>query len=372
MITTNTVTQSNLFQEYDPLSDKTFQVMDSNGNIVNPGFKPDISDEKILEALKTILFMRATDLKAVSYQRQGRMFTYPPNLGQEAVSVGMGMIMKQEDWLVPAYREMGAWIAKGASLKEIFLYNTGNEFGAQFASAPHMLSITVPIATQIPHAAGIGYALKYKKQPGVIFTFFGDGATSKGDFHEGVNLAATWGAPVVFTCQNNQYAISFPVSKQTKSKSIAIKAVAYGIKGIRVDGNDLLAMYATGLAAREYAQSGKGPVLIEAVTYRLGAHTTSDDPKRYRSPEEEKDWKEKDPVKRLRTYLVSRSLWNEQQEEALIKQYNKQIDDEFSKVEVIPYNIEDAFKYHYKETPEILKKQKADYERFLSWKETKQ
>jgi pyruvate dehydrogenase E1 component alpha subunit len=359
-----------MFTQFDPLKDKMLQVMDNDGKIINTKWKPDIADEEIIEAYKFMHFVRTADLMAVSFQRQGRMYTYPPNLGQEAISVAAGRIMRKEDWLVPAFREMGAWLSKGAKLSDIYMYWGGYEDGSKFSDAPNFLPSAVPIASQLPHAAGIGYAIKYQKKDSVVFAFVGDGGTSQGDFHEALNFAAVWQAPVVFIIQNNQFAISVPVKKQTASVNLAVKSVAYGIPGIKVDGNDYFAVYRAIHEAFQHARQGKGPVLIEALTFRRGAHTTSDDPSLYRSPEEEKVWEEKDPIKRLRGYLVSQKRWKEQDDEPLVDQYRQEVEKEFSIYEnTPPYKLEDVFRYTFKEMPEDLKKQQVAYEKFLNWKE---
>ena len=199
---------------------------------------PEISDERLVKAFKDMLFARTADLMAVSYQRQGRMFTYPPNFGQEAISGGMAIVMRDQDWLVPAFRELGAWLAKGASLRDIFLYFMGYEEGTVFRGANNMVPISVPIASQIVHAAGIGYAINYNKKDEVVYAVVGDGGTSEGDFAEGLNFAAVWNAPVVYIVQNNQFAISVPFKKQTRSINIAVKGIAFGVDSIKVDGNE--------------------------------------------------------------------------------------------------------------------------------------
>jgi pyruvate dehydrogenase E1 component alpha subunit len=204
----------------------------------------------------------------------------------------------------------------------------------------------------------------------VVFAFVGDGGTSQGDFHESLNFAAVWKVPVVFVIQNNQYAISVPVAKQTASKNLAVKAIAYGMPGIKVDGNDFFAVYKATEEAIKHAKSGKGPVLIEALTYRRGAHTTSDDPSLYRTDKEEKEWEEKDPLKRMRGYLASKKLWKEGDDEPLKEQYKKEVEKEFTVYENYPpYPVDDVFKYMYKDMPPDLKQQQMAYERFLKWQE---
>ncbi len=362
-----------MFEKYNPLKNKVLNVMDDNGKIAVPGLKPDLSDEAVLEAYKFMLFARTADLMAVSYQRQGRMYTYPPNLGQEAIATAVGRIMRKQDWLVPAFREMAAWLSKGAKLSDIFLYWGGHEDGSRFSDAPNFLPSAVPIASQLVHAVGIGYSIKYKKEDSVVFAFVGDGGTSQGDFHEALNFAGVWQVPVVFIIQNNQFAISVPVQKQTASENLAIKACAYGIPGIKVDGNDFFAMYRAAQEAIAHAKAGKGPVLIEALTYRKGAHTTSDDPTLYRTKKEEEEWEQKDPVKRLRAYLTSNGSWKEDDDEPLLESYKKEVEKEFAVYENYPaYKLEDVFKYHYKDMPEDLRQQQASYEKFLKWQEAQQ
>ena len=355
-----------MFKEYNPIKKKQFQIIDNDGKIMNQKFMPKLSDDEILKAYKDMLFARTADLQIVSYQRQGRIYTYPPNYGQEAIGGAIGKVMAETDWLVPAFREMGAWLAKGVSLKEIFLYFMGHEDGSLLKNAKNMLPISVPIASQLTHAAGIAYEIKFHKKKDVVFAVVGDGGTSEGDFHEGLNFAGVWNVPVVFVVQNNQYGISTPFKIQTASDGIAIKAMAYGIEGIQVDGNDYFAMYQALKTAREHAAVGKGPVLIEAVTYRKGAHTTSDDPTKYRTKKEEESWEVKDPLKRLKSFLTDKKLFSEKEELKLISEYKKEIDRQFEEVEHnMNYPLDDVFQYLYEELPADLLVQKKEYERYL-------
>ncbi|MDD4309702.1 MAG: pyruvate dehydrogenase (acetyl-transferring) E1 component subunit alpha [Candidatus Cloacimonetes bacterium] len=352
--------------KYPAWENKQYQLIDNDGKALDKKWKPILSDAEIKQAYQDLLFERTADMMAVSYQRQGRMFTYPPNLGQEAIHIAAGMVMKEEDWLVPAFRELGAWLAKGVSMSEIFLYFKGNEDGSRFANARRMLPVSVPIASQLLHAVGIGYAMNYNKEKAVVFAFVGDGGTSEGDFHEALNFAAVWNVPVVFIVQNNQFAISVPLKMQTKSVNLAVKGYAYAVPSVLVDGNDLFAMHEVLSFAREQAINGKGPMLVEARTFRMGAHTTSDDPTRYRTKEEEEDWALKDPMKRLKGYITDRKLFDLSQEDALIKDYKKKIDAEFEAAEKHPdYPLEDVFGYMYQEMPQELKRQKNNYENYL-------
>ena len=347
-----------------------FRLMDNEGKLKKSKWAADFSDKELIDAYKSMLFARTADLQIVSYQRQGRIYTYPPNLGQEGIHAAVGKIIRKEDWLVPAFREMGVYLAKGMRLLDIFLYYMGNEDGSKTETTEKVLPIAVPIASQLLHASGIGYEILYNDKKEVVFTFVGDGGTSEGDFHEALNFAGVWKAPVIFIVQNNQYGISTPFRKQTASDGIAIKALAYGIKGIQVDGNDFFAMYAATKAAREAALNGEGPVLIEAVTYRKGAHTTSDDPTKYRSKEEEQEWAKTDPLDRMKKHLISKKLWSDEEEEKLIKEYKKEVDRQFAEAENYPeYPVNEVFDNLYAEKPQDLVVQQQEYEKFLQWKE---
>ncbi|ULB33193.1 MULTISPECIES: pyruvate dehydrogenase (acetyl-transferring) E1 component subunit alpha [Proteiniphilum] len=358
-----------IFRDFDPLEDKMLRIIDNDGNIVSKDLMPVLDDRTITDAYKQMLYERIADEMAISFQRQGRMYTYTPNLGQEAIHIAAGMNIRDEDWLVPAFREMGTLLAKGVTMKEIFLFYSGNEHGGSFKNAKHVLPIAISIGTQLHHATGIGYSVKYRKRDEVVFTFIGDGGTSEGDFSEALNFAGVWKVPVVFTIQNNQYAISVPVSSQTNSINLAVKSVAFGIPGIKVDGNDFFAMYLAYKTASEYARSGRGALLIEAFTYRLGAHTTSDDPTKYREKVEEKRWRLADPLIRLKRYMENQGIWNID-EERLKEEYKLQIDKEFIEAENNKsYPLGDLFQYMYTDIPDELKRQKQKYEQFLSWKE---
>jgi pyruvate dehydrogenase E1 component alpha subunit len=362
--------KANLFETFHPLSDLRLQVLDDEGAVLHPEWMPDLPDDQAVEGYRRMLYTRTADQMAVSYQRQGRMYTYPPNFGQEAIGVAVGMVMGDDDWLVPAYRELGAYLAKGVRMHDLFLYFGGHEDGSRAPGAKNMLPSAVPIASQLLHAAGIGYALMYQGKPDAVFTFVGEGGTSQGDFHEALNFAGVWKAPVIFVVQNNGYAISCPREKQTAARSIAVKAVGYGIDGLQVDGNDFFAVYAAAHAAAVKARGGGGPTLIEAITYRRGAHTTSDDPSRYRSQEEEEAWAAKDPLKRLRGYLLAQGLWTENQDEPLVGQFKKEIDTQFAEQEPHPYPLEDCFRHLYTEMPDHLQRQLVGYQKFLNWKES--
>lgn len=359
------------YTAFDPLNDGPTCFLKPDGNL-RKGAKSPLDDELVIMAYKDMLFAREADLMSVSFQRQGRMFTYPPNRGQEAVSVAAGLVMQEEDWLVPAFRELAAWLAKGVSLKEIFLFWRGHEDSFRFENAPRVFPIAVPIASQIPHAAGLGFAVKKKGGSERVFAFIGDGGTSEGDFHEGLNFAAVWEAPMVCIVQNNQFAISVPMSKQTRSKTLAAKAVSYGIPGVQVDGNDLFAMVDVLRWARDYVAE-HGPVLIEAVTYRMGAHTTSDDPTKYRTKDEEAEWADKDPLLRLERYLSKQDLLDQGSKEEWIEGFRKEITRQFEAAENYgEYPLGDVFDHLYSEPPEDLGRQRMEHEAFLEWLRSRQ
>lgn len=354
------------FEIYDPTEIKHYRVLDPNGEVVTEEDIPPFSDEELLYLYKTMLFSRIIDERTLSYQRQGRMLTYAPNIGQEAAQVGSAYAMEDNDWFVPSFRELGGWLVKGVPLKNIYLYWYGNEWGSHIPEGIKALPVSVPIASQLQHAAGIGMANNIKGEKDVVLAYVGDGGTSQGDFHEALNFAAVFKAPVVFVVQNNQYAISVPRKEQTASKTIAQKAIAYGMPGILVDGNDIFAVYNASKEAVDRARRGEGPTLIEAYTYRLGAHTTSDDPSKYRDDEEVEKWKPKDPILRFKKYLQNKGILTEEWEEKTKKELDDQVVSTFEEIENKSDTlIEDIFKYHYETMPPHLEEQLEEYKSFL-------
>ena len=251
---------------------------------------------------------RRLDERMVRLQRQGRIGTFAPIKGQEAAQIGSVFPLQPRDWTVPSFRETAAMVHRGWPIEKILAFFAGYLEGSQPGPEQHDLPVTIPVATQIPHAVGLAYAAQYRGDDAVVMVYFGDGATSEGDFHEAANFAGVWHVPVVFVCQNNQWAISVPLKKQTHSRTIAQKALAYGFPGVQVDGNDVLAVYAASREAVERARAGDGPTLIECVTYRLAMHTTADDPTKYRAEAEVKEWERKDPLTRFAAYLEKRNL----------------------------------------------------------------
>ena len=282
-------------------------VLDSEGNL-DAALEPKLSADELKSLYRAMVLGRRLDERMVRRQRQGRIGTFAPIKGQEASQMGAAFALRKADWMVPSFREPAAMIWRGRPIEKLLLFFAGHVEGGRPADDQHDLPITIPVATQLPHAVDLAYAAQYRGDDAVVMTYFGDGATSAGDFHEAMNFAGVWHVPVVFVCQNNQWAISVPLKKQTHSRTIAQKALAYGLPGIQVDGNDVLAVYAAAREAVDRARAGDGPTLIECVTYRLGVHTTADDPSKYRSEEEVTMWEKKDPLTRFRAYLEQRSL----------------------------------------------------------------
>jgi 2-oxoisovalerate dehydrogenase E1 component alpha subunit len=289
-----------------------------------PDFVADI--QSLVSLYRAMMLTRTFDLKAVSLQRTGRLGTYAVSLGQEAVSVGVASAMRHEDVLLPSYRDNGTLLWRGVEMEEILLYWGGDERGSLSSGPVHDFPFCVPVGSQAPHAAGVAYAFKFRKEPRVAVCLLGDGATSKGDVYEAMNFAGVQRLPLVFVINNNQWAISVPLKLQTASETLAQKAIAAGFRGEQVDGNDVIAVRDAVEEAIAGARSGNGPCLIEALTYRLGDHTTADDAARYRPPEEvQARWKE-EPIARLRAYLVSQKAWGKAEEEQLSAECQQRVE----------------------------------------------
>jgi 2-oxoisovalerate dehydrogenase E1 component alpha subunit len=320
------------------------------------------SDTGVLISLyRGMVLTRAFDIKAVSLQRTGRLGTYAVSLGQEAVSVGIASAMRAEDVVLPSYRDNGTLLWRGTKMEEILLFWGGDERGSLSSGPAHDFPYCIPVGSQAPHAAGVAYAFKLRKEPRVAVCFFGDGATSKGDVWEAMNFAGVHKLPVVFVANNNQWAISVPLKLQTASETLAQKAIAAGFAGEQVDGNDVIAVRAAAEDAIGEARAGAGPRLIEALTYRLSDHTTADDAARYRPPEEvQARWKE-EPIARLRAYLVSQNAWGKSQEEELAAECQKQIEIAIERyLASTPRAPETMFDHLYAELPPAYAGQRAE------------
>jgi pyruvate dehydrogenase E1 component alpha subunit len=348
------------------------QILDENGN-VNVETLKEFPDHLLVEMYQWVRKSRIVDERLLKMQRQGRIGTYAPFSGQEAAQIGSVLALEKDDWIFPSYREIAACLAHGMPLTQIFHYVKGHILGGRTPEDVNIFPIQIIIGAQTLHATGCAWATKLKGEKQVSVCYFGDGATSEGDFHEALNFASVYKLPVIFFCQNNQYAISVPVHKQTASRTIAQKALAYGMKGILVDGNDCLAVYKTMKEAVNLARNGEGPVLIEALTYRLGPHTTSDDPTKYRNEGEVDEWKlRKDPINRLRTLLLQLGLWSELQEEEFTQQVNDEITQAYKEAEEIEAStLVEAFDYVYDQPTKWLEEQKQEVIRRKQMKEVK-
>jgi 2-oxoisovalerate dehydrogenase E1 component alpha subunit len=324
-----------------------------------PSFTSDT--DVLLSLYRGMVLTRAFDLKAVSLQRTGRLGTYAVSLGQEAVSVGIASAMRVEDVVLPSYRDNGTLLWRGTKMEEILLFWGGDERGNLSSGPAHDFPYCIPVGSQAPHAAGVAYAFKLRKEPRVAVCLFGDGATSKGDVWEAMNFAGVHKLPLVFVANNNQWAISVPLKLQTASQTLAQKAIAAGFAGEQVDGNDVIAVRASAEDAIAQARAGAGPRLIEAVTYRLSDHTTADDAARYRPPEEvQARWKE-EPIARLRAYLVSQNAWGKAQEEQLAAECQKQIEAAIERyLASTPRAPETMFDHLYAELPRTYASQRAE------------
>lgn len=301
-------------------------ILDESGE-VDQDLLPDISDELMLQGYRAMLLARKFDERRIKLQRSGQIGTFAPVNGQEAAQVGTISALKASDWFVPSYRETAASIWRGIKLSNMLIVDAGYNEGVAIPEDARNLPSAVPVGTQMLHAAGIGYAARIDGSDEVVMTYFGDGATSQGDFHEAMNFAAVFKAPVVFVCQNNQYAISVPRTRQTIAKTIAQKAIAYGVHGIQVDGNDIFACFAAAAEAVRRAREDHMPTLIECVTYRLEMHTTADDPTRYRDNEEVEKWKARDPILRFGRFLESNGVLDGGKREELENEVAQLIDD---------------------------------------------
>ncbi len=345
-------------------------ILDEKGEL-DKAQEPDIPEDLLLKIYRTMCLARRFDERLLSLQRQGRIGTFPPISGQEAAHLGAAATLQPSDWFVPAFRETAAEIWRGRSLESIILYNNGFNEGADLPEGSNDLPTSIPVGSQILHAVGLGWAARYRQTENVAMVFFGDGATSEGDFHEGLNFASVFQVPAIFVCQNNHWAISFPRSKQSRSKTLAQKALAYGMPGIQVDGNDILAVYVAAQEAVKRARSGGGPTLIECVTYRMAVHTTADDPKRYRTEEEVEQWKKKDPIARFQKYLLKKGVISKNQitdlETEVTEEIQSAVDGAEKQMKALDNPI-GMFDHAYAEMPAHLKEQKEALIRELAEK----
>lgn len=344
------------------------EVLNTEGEIINPDLDPNLSDEDLVELMRRMVWARTYDARVTMLNRQGALGNYAPAGGQEGSMIAPQFALEEGDFFTGTYRDLIPTIFHGLPMLQAFLYYKGHYKANQYAEDLNAYVPQVVVGGHITHAAGVAIGYKKKKKNNVVLSYNGDGATSQGDFYEGLNFAGVYDAPYIAMIQNNGYGISVPVEEQTKAKVLAQKAAAVGIPGVRVDGMDPLAMYAVTEKAREYALAGKGPVLIDAITYRYGPHSMSDDPTRYREDKELSDWEKKDPLIRMRKYLEKKELWTEEQEKEVKEACEKEIKETVAAIgQVEDPKVSELLELMYEEAPQNIQEQIADYkERELS------
>jgi len=348
------------------------QILNEEGR-PDPALYQPLEPKEIQFLYEAMTLSRVFDEKALILQREGRLGTYAPVRGQEATQIGSALAFGPTDWIFPAFREMGVAIVRGIPMRMLFQYWSGDERGSDVPIHQHYFPTSIPVATHLPHAVGAAWAARFRKDPVVVAAYFGDGATSKGDFHEAMNMAGVFRLPVVFICQNNQWAIStFQGFAGGEARSFAARGLGFGIPSIRVDGNDYLAVHAVTEWAAQRARQGAGATLIELVTYRGSAHSTSDDPSRYRPKEDWEQWPLGDPVERLKNHLIATGEWSDDRHRALHAELTEQVDAAWR--EAITYGTmteppmldrELMFEDVFKEMPAHLKKQRDHMKRLL-------
>jgi len=337
------------------------QVLDEEGR-VDRALEPKIPDADLKRLYRTMLLARLVDVRMYKLQQQGRIGTFPGVRGQEGGNLGCVYALRPQDWLVPSFRETSGLFWRGCPIKNVLMYYMGVEEANVFPDGMNTLPIAINVGSQTLHGTGLAWAARLRGDDIVTLIFFGDGATSTGDFHEACNLAGVFQVPAIFVCVNNQYAISTARSMQSRSQTLAQKAIAYGFPALQVDGNDLLATYVATKEAVDRARAGGGPSMIESITYRLGPHTTADDPRRYRSDEEVKEWERRDPIARFRKYLESKQLWTKSWQEQVEAELQEEIEEAVREAEADMARIDplEMFDFVYGELPPDLQAQKEE------------
>ncbi len=337
-------------------------ILTPDGKLVY-GAKQSMTDTALIEALRWMLMSRIYDERATALQRQGLYGVFSPALGQEASVVGSTMALDPaRDWIVPQYRELVALVRHGYPLERLAAVGMGRVTeAARIPDGVNVLPNQVALATQLPHATGLAWGLKLQKKDSVVMTYVGDGGSSEGDFHEGLNLAGVQRAPVVFFLSNNQWAISTPRRVQSATPSFALRAAGYGFPGVEVDGNDVLAVYSAASQAVERARAGEGPTLIESVTYRMSFHNTTDNPSRYEDPKQRDDASRRDPIDRVVKYLTRRGLWDEERDKETRASVRAEVDAALEKAAAFPVvTPNQLFDHVYSELPERLRRQREE------------
>ena len=342
--------------------DERIRILDEDGQVLDGATVPALPDDELVAMYAEMWLSRHLDERLVSLQRQGRMGTYAPLAGQEGAQIGSTHALADDDWIVDQYREHGAVVARGIE-PEYLLYWMGHEVGSEWLASRHVFPLNISIASHIPHATGMAWAAKLRGDDALVCCHFGEGATSEGDFHEGLNFAGVFDTPTVFVCNNNGYAISVPRDRQTASATIAGKADAYGFAGVQVDGMDPLATYAVTREAVEKArdpgEEEMRPTLIEAVSYRFGAHTTADDPTRYRDEDEVERWKERDPIPRMERFLRDRGLLDDERIDAIRERCRERVSELIDAAEAYEPDVDGWFENAYEEPTPRVREQRA-------------
>lgn len=355
-----------MIERFDPLKGERLRILDEEGQAA-PGLDPGLPDDALRTLYELMVRTRAADVKALKLQRQGRMLTYAPSLGHEAAQVGLASAMAREDWFFPYFRDLGLFLTLGYPLADYYHFWMGNEAGLHVPEGLNIFPVAIPVGSQIPQAVGAAIAAKLRRLPIAVVTTFGDGSTSEGDFHEGLNFAGVFQTPNVFVCVNNQFAISVPRSRQSAAATLAQKAIAYGFRGVQIDGNDVLGVFAASREALAAARAGGGPTLIEAYTYRMGDHTTSDDASRYRSKDEVRQWEKRDPIVRFRLYLQGKGLWSDAFESEIQSRASELVEKAVAEAEARPpATPDDIFAYTYARMPPELEAQLAELKATLA------
>ncbi|WP_453997245.1 pyruvate dehydrogenase (acetyl-transferring) E1 component subunit alpha [Bacillus nitroreducens] len=340
-----------------------FQILNEEGEVVNKAAVPDLSDDQLKELMRRMVYTRILDQRSISLNRQGRLGFYAPTAGQEASQLASQFALEKEDFILPGYRDVPQIVWHGLPLYQAFLFSRGHFHGNQMPEGVNVLSPQIIIGAQYIQCAGVALGMKKRGKKSIAITYTGDGGTSQGDFYEGINFAGAFKAPAVFIVQNNRFAISTPVEKQSAAPTLAQKAVAAGIPGIQVDGMDPLAVYVAVKEARERAINGEGPTLIETMTYRYGPHTMAgDDPTRYRTAELDNEWEKKDPLVRFRKYLEGKGIWNEEIENQVIEEAKEDIKNAIKKADETPkQKVTDLISHMFEELPHNLEEQMEIY-----------
>jgi len=340
---------------------EVLQILNEHGE-VDAGLDPNLDDDTLIEVYRAMVLARAFDHRMITMQRQGRMGTFAPNIGQEACIIGQVQPLAQDDWFAPSYRSFGAQIMRGWSMEHLMRLWAGFHDGFPPPEGVNDLPFSIVVGSHVLPAVGVGMGMNYRNQKNCVVVNFGDGASSQGSVSEALNFAAVYNAPVVFICENNGWAISTPIEKQSATEILALRGMSYGIPSIRVDGNDILAMICATKEAAQRARSGNGPTYIEAITYRMSLHTTADDPTVYRDEKEVEPWEARCPISRFETYLTSKELLDAE----LIAQIRETCEQDAIKArdafyEMPPANPKEIFDHLYEVFPEELRIQRQEY-----------